>query len=162
MPVLFASPTLFLWFYYQLLTPLAHSYLNYAIFFGVYWTAAGFGYLISVIVPPSQAQLAGVLSVLSNMMFSGANPRFHQLKELLGGLLLYPTYLSFIRWAQEAFYVGEVRQYADIFDVEGGLSYYSYSLDDLPLCLGMLFLIGFVVRFLALLALIIFHRDKKQ
>lgn len=44
-----------------------------------------------------QAQLFGVLSVLVSMMFSGMNPRFVQLRIILGGVLMYPTYLSFIR-----------------------------------------------------------------
>ena len=88
----------------------------YLICFLVYWTAAGYGYLISIVVPPSMAQLFAVLSVLFNMMFSGALPRFEQLQKILGGVLYYPTFISYIRWSQEAFYLHEIREYDGLYD----------------------------------------------
>lgn len=100
----------------------------YLICWLVYWTASGYGYLISIVVPPHMAQLFAVLSVLFNMMFSGALPRFEQLQKILGGVLYYPTFISYIRWSQEAFYLHEIEQYRGIYNSKDdfilGLSHY--------------------------------------
>lgn len=92
----------------------------YLLFVLVYWTAAGYGYLISFLFPPSFSQLFAALSVLYNMMFSGILPRFKQLKKIVGGVLYYPTFTSYIRWSQEAFYLHEIEQYKDIYDGKSG------------------------------------------
>ncbi|XP_065186637.1 uncharacterized protein LOC135817389 [Sycon ciliatum] len=163
MPTIVIAPFMFLILYYQLVTPLADMAGYYLICWLVYWTAAGYGYLISIIVPPSMAQLFAVLSVLFNMMFSGALPRFEQLQKILGGVLMYPTYISYIRWSQEAFYLHEIAKYKDIYhNVEAGMEIYQYKFSHQSLDLGMIFVLGVIVRIIAYLALELMYRGKRK
>jgi hypothetical protein len=55
------------------------------------------------------------------MMFSGSTPRFEQLRRILGGVLMIPTYFSFVRWAQEAWYLVEIKYYTDIYWTQPGM-----------------------------------------
>merc|ERR1711974_266386 len=109
--------------YYQLAHPLAPFWQYYLLFVVVYGCASGIAYAISVLCPNSIAQLVGVLVVLVCMMFSGADPTLPQLrdKELLGGVLYIPTFTSYIRWAQEAYYKLEISKYKGIYDTQSGI-----------------------------------------
>jgi hypothetical protein len=129
----------------------------------VYWTAVGWGYLISVLFPASQSQIAGVLSVLFNMMFSGSNPTLPQFRNLLGGVLIVPTYVSYLRWANEAFYVAEVEHYTNLYEhVDTSLVVFGYEMNSVGRNLGIIYGMGCAVRLIAYLILEFKDRDKKQ
>jgi uncharacterized membrane protein len=68
--------------------------------FMVYFTGAGIGYLVSIVISQSNAQLVGVLVILVSMMFSGSNPTLEQMDAMgtIGSVLKLPTYVSFIRF----------------------------------------------------------------
>ena len=94
-------------------------------------------------------------------MFSGANPTLTQLKEptLLGGVLFLPTFASYIRWAQEAYYLTEIAQYRNIFlNVEAGMAIYDYSFSDSTTC--WLALAGAAVLFRALAFVALVKRER--
>ena len=68
-----------------------------------------------------------------------------------------PSYVSFLRWAQEAFYLLEIRQYQDDYYIEPEMDIYSYSLDDgvISCCINSVVGIMLAVRVLAFLALVL-------
>lgn len=149
--------------FYQLVSPLATFGEYYGLALLMYWTASGWGYLVSIAVPPAKAHLFGVLVVLVNMMFSGANPTFSQLRVILGGSLLWLTNISYIRWASEAWYLTEIQYYQATYDdIQTGMDIYEYRLSRLGTCLWTLFGIGVVVRILAFIALVALDRDKRK
>ena len=161
LPSILIAPVFYVLCFYQLVGPLAPLLSYYTLALCVYWCAAGLGYLVSVVAPPKQAQLAGVLAVLVSMMFSGTTPMLSVLKEILGGLLYWPTYISFVRWSTEWFVINELQHYTQIYDVQPGLALYSYSFDDFAPCIIGILLIGSVARILAFLALTLLNRDKR-
>ena len=76
---------------------------------------------------------------------------------------MIPTYASFIRWAQEAFYLNEIKHYVGIFDdVQSGMDLFEYKFSDESLCIWMTFLIGLIGRVLAYVALALKDRDKRK
>lgn len=157
LPTILLAPLMFLAMYYQLAHPLAPFWQYYFLFVLVYATASGLAYLISIVFMSSIAQLVGVLSVLVCMMFSGANPTLTQLKDpnLLGGLLYVPTYVSYIRWAQEAYYLTEIEQYRAIFlNVQAGMDVYGYKFSDDLTCWLALAASAVIFRALAFVALV--------
>ena len=46
---------------------------------GVYYVAASFAYIVSIVAPPGLAQLVGVVTIFSNSMFAGGAPVLKQL-----------------------------------------------------------------------------------
>lgn len=157
LPTIFLAPLLFCLMFTQLASPLASFWSYYALFVLVYATSAGMGYMISIILSDATANLVGVLAVLVAMMFSGAGggATLKQLADphLLGGVLIVPTYFSFVRWAQEAFYLLEIRQWAALYDVSQGMSVLSYDWDDERTCwlaLGAFLLAFRCIAFVAL------------
>jgi hypothetical protein len=109
---------------------------------------------VSIIVRPSISQLVGVLVVLGSMMFSGANPTLGQLEDnpLLGRFMFYPSYFSFIRYAQELYYLIEIKMYP--YGGDAMTTLYQYSLTDWGSCWMWLISISFVVRLIAYAALV--------
>lgn len=128
----------------------------YALFLSVYGISAGLAYLVSIAVPPSMAQLVGVLAILTSTMFSGANPTIQQLRNnhLIPNLLVYPSYFSFIRWSQELFYLIEM----EVIDQPGAHSsmtlLYGYKMSDFSECYLWSLVIGMFFRLLAYLVLV--------
>eukprot|EP00028_Trichosphaerium_sp_Am-I-7-wt_P002366 CAMPEP_0168520044 /NCGR_PEP_ID=MMETSP0405-20121227/7710_1 /TAXON_ID=498012 /ORGANISM="Trichosphaerium sp, Strain Am-I-7 wt" /LENGTH=273 /DNA_ID=CAMNT_0008540765 /DNA_START=309 /DNA_END=1128 /DNA_ORIENTATION=- len=114
LPLITIAPLIF-WYSFAALAPIEGSWTeHYALLMLVYFTASGIAYFVSLIVPKSLAQLCGVMTVLSLMTFSGANPTLKLLKEnkLLPNILFYPSYASYLRWAQEMHYLIEAKNIA--------------------------------------------------
>ena len=81
--------------------------------------------------------------------------------------------ISFIRWALEGYYLSEVNRYEDIYNVKPGIGSYDrdksnfvalfgYHSDHYSLDIAMVFVIGIVIRGLALVLLHWMHKDKKR
>ena len=111
--------------------------------------------------PPSLSQLAGVLTVLSFMMFSGAAPTLNQLKynELLPYILWAISWVSLFRYTQELYYLIGIMPYNPSPNT-ATLQYYGYTLNDSILCWLMIFGLGIIFRFFAYIALVI--RERKR
>ena len=124
-------------------------------------TCSGLAFFISLITTQALSQLAGVLTVLSFMMFSGASPTLSQLEfnELFPYVLYYCSYFSLFRWTQETYYLIGIIPYNPIPDT-GTLEYYSYDVDDFPYCWVAIVLLLIIFRFLAYIALVI--REKRR
>jgi hypothetical protein len=131
------------------------------LYFLIYWSCSGLAFFVSLVAPPALSQLAGVLTVLTFMMFSGAAPTLLQLKHnlLLPYALWAISWLSLFRYTQELYYLIGITPYNPSPET-ATLVYYGYNLDDEILCWMMIFGLGIVFRFLAYIALVI--REKRQ
>jgi hypothetical protein len=54
--------------------------MYYWVLVGVYYVAAGFAYLVCIVVPSSLSQLVGVVTIFANAMFAGGAPVLKQLQ----------------------------------------------------------------------------------
>ena len=70
---------------------------------------------------------------------------------LLGSVLYYPSYASFLRWIMELFYLIEIFAYSAAPDAMG--KFYYYFPGDFLTCICAVALIAHVIRVLPLLVL---------
>lgn len=68
--------------------------------------------------------------------------------------------VSFLRWAQEAFYITEIRSWQDVYQTEQGMSDLGYSMDNYQLDVFMVLAFGLFFRLCAFVTLIIKDRSK--
>lgn len=73
-------------------------------------------------------------------------------------------YMSYVRWGQEALYLAEIEEWSHIqgIDVKPSLELFDYHLSDYNFCMGMTILFGVLFRVLALIAMLVMHRDQKH
>ena len=144
--------------YYAFLLPPANIFGPlFGIFFLVYFATSGLAYCLSLLLPDGVQQLAGVLSVLSLMLFSGANPTLAALKNnvLIPEALYYISYISFFRYSQEIYYLVAVDYYQPS---QSTLDILGYTPSDLPMCWVALLLIGVIFRSIAYIVLVFQER----
>ncbi len=67
-------------------------------------------------------------------------------------VLQYPAHGSFLRWAQELYYLIEIKMYR--FGVQSMHAIYSYSLDDWVLCWLWMATLAILFRLIAYIALV--------
>jgi ABC-type multidrug transport system ATPase subunit len=159
LPIVLLAPGVFLWAYAGLAGLEGSWWQHYALLVLVYSCAASLAYIVSMLVRRELSQLFGVILLLVFMMFSGANPTLLQLRDntLLGSLLYYPTFFSFLRFAQEQFYLIEART---LHVGELTLStLYGFSYDDWTQCWSFLLMFAVCFRVLAFLALVMVETD---
>jgi ABC-type multidrug transport system ATPase subunit len=162
LPIVFAAPFAFLMSYGGL-AALAGSWTeHYLLLVCVYSISASIAYIVSMLVRRELSQLCGVILLLVFMMFSGANPTLLQLREnsLLGNLLYYPSFLSFLRFSQELFYLIEARAHHI-----GELTMdtlYGFSSKDEEMCWAFLLMFVVCFRVIGFLALVFEENAGKQ
>lgn len=167
LPQSMLGPFIFTLTYDILAAPRASFWKYYLVFFVVYQCAAAFGYLISVLVPGSAAQLAGVTTIFGFATFAGAQPT---LKEMLSRFvpLCYMPSISFMRYALEAIYSIEVETYRNIVALQGldldavVEDTLGFDITTFAQNLTILGTFGLVVRGLALVAMLLKDREKKR
>ncbi len=83
-----------------------------------------------------------------------ASPTLDQLEnnKIIPNVLQYPTHGSFLRWAQELYYLIEIKMYQ--YGVESMRAIYSYSPNDFVLCWLWMSTLGILFRLIAYIALV--------
>ena len=140
------------------------SFLDfYRVLFVTQFATTGLGYVVSILAPSGLAQLAGVVVVLVFTMFGGARPTLVEIQEMFPLLHVMP-YLSYIRWAQEAMYLTEMREWNEIqgVNIQPSLKLFDYHLDDYALCMAIVVYFGVAFRLFALLGMLLMHREQKH
>jgi len=152
LPGFILFPMLFLSFWYVLIAPLANFAAYYGLFLLNFWIWTSFGYLISVIVQRTHAELVGVMAIIISGLLGGVNPTIAFMSQQWYTLALVS--LSPVRWVTEALYLIEIRVYEITnVDIRSALRYYGYSDDDLWKCIVIAFCFGLIFRILAFLVL---------
>eukprot|EP00003_Mantamonas_plastica_P030396 TRINITY_DN752_c2_g1_i1.p1 TRINITY_DN752_c2_g1~~TRINITY_DN752_c2_g1_i1.p1 ORF type:complete len:202 (+),score=48.80 TRINITY_DN752_c2_g1_i1:2-607(+) len=153
-------PLVFLSSYYTLVSPRGYLSDYYLVFLLLQFTAEAFGYLISIVVAPNRSQLAGVVIILVNQMFSGARPTLPELKNMFFPMPYIP-YVSYIRWGQEAIYLNEMKRYM-YYNVQSGMDIFGYKWEQYPICMILVPAIGIIIRILAYIALELKDKSKRK
>ena len=112
------GPFLFTAVYVMLAAPRASFWRYYGVYATVYWCASGVAYLVSVMAPAGVQQLIGVTIIFGMAMFAGGQPTLAAMR-LKAIPLRYLPMFSFMRYALEALYVGEVILYDTIVTLQG-------------------------------------------
>ena len=158
LPTCFLASLFFTLVYYAFLLPPANIFGDlFGIFFLVYFATSGLAYCLSLLLPSGVQQLAGVLTVLSLMLFSGANPTLAQLKDnvLIPDALFYISYVSFFRYSQELYYLIAVDFYHP---TQSTLDILGYNTDYIGYCWVGLVVIGVLFRAIAYIVLVFQER----
>jgi len=152
----------FLSVFYTLTTPRATVAVYYTVLLLVQFCFVGIGYLFSILLPFDSAQLAGVVITLVCAMLGGATPppTLGQLKQSL--LTLVISSASPYRWSVEALYIKELKEYASVYDISTSYEFWGYEINNYHKDLLALFGIGMGARLLALIFLMVLHRDKMR
>lgn len=155
------SPLLYLAPFLTFVSARASFLSYYRVLVVLQFATTGLGYLVSIVVPGGLAQLAGVVVVLVFSMFGGSRPTLVQIKSMFVLLQAMP-YASYIRWAQEALYLEEIREWGQVVNIQPSLNLFDYHLDDYQLCMVLTLVFGVIFRVLALVAMTTLHRDQKH
>jgi ABC-type branched-subunit amino acid transport system ATPase component len=167
LPQMAVGPLLFGLSFFALTTPRAPFGAYYGTFLALYWVASAYGYLVSALVPPALAQLAGVVAVFTTAMFSGGVPTLKAMREK-GFPLAWLPWVAFTRYGTEALYVVEAREYAPAVALNGlemknlAMDNYGWDLDAFGADIVALVIMGALLRAVALAALVVMNRDKKR
>ena len=167
LPQMLIGPLVFGLSFFALTTPRAPFILYYIVFLGLYFASSAYGYIVSSLVPPNLAQLAGVVAIFTTAMVSGAVPSLKDMKTKMFPLYWLPD-IAFERYGVEALYVAEVDTYRHIITLQGldldnlVTENYAYDMTSFSRDLGIIFAFGVGLRLAALWLLLIVNADKKK
>lgn len=124
---------------------------HYAISLGAVWAASGLGYLIVFATASAErAQFVAAGTIIVITIFSGGTTPLPQLRAAVTDYLYPLTELSFLRFALEAEYVGEIRHYSGVYNITGALVLHGYSIDRYATCQRVVWAHGAAYRAAAL------------
>jgi ABC-type multidrug transport system ATPase subunit len=161
MPSSFLLPLLYAGVFYNFTVPRMNFGLLYMIFLATWWAATGLALVVSILVPPTLATISTVVVVFGMSMFSGVRPTLLELKKMWPPFSLI-SYVSFFRWLTEAYYISEIYQWRNLYDISTGLKAFNYALDHFPLCIGLVLGMGLAFRIIALILLQVMHLDQRR
>ncbi|XP_065051308.1 uncharacterized protein LOC135680985 [Rhopilema esculentum] len=163
LPQIALMPIIYLSLQYTFTAPRGYLNDHYLVSLAAWFGVSGFGYLISCVFNPRNAQMATVLFILVSSLLSGSSPTLCKMNDLK---VIGPAFysLSYARWYVEALFEAEVKHYAAVH--QNDIDYFAfnrdYALDKYWVCVGVLFGYGFVTRIIAFLCLIFMNRGKQQ
>ncbi|KAL9658627.1 hypothetical protein ABK040_006163 [Willaertia magna] len=157
-PNIVIAPIVFLSIFFTLYSPRGSIYDYYYILLLMHFTAYGIGYFISIVTKHELSQIAGVVLILIFQLIAGAKPTLPQMKEMFFPMP-YISYLSYIRYGQEALYLNEIIWYSQVYDINSGLKLFGYNLNDYLWCVLVVPVIGILFRIFAYFSLFTLHDD---
>ena len=83
------------------------------------------------------------------------------LSDMFFPLNIAPNF-SFLRWAQEAFYISEVQSWGDVYDIQPGVDDLGYDLDAKVRDMVMVLAFGVLFRIIAFVIMVLKDRDKRR
>jgi len=129
------------------------------------FVSQGLGHLISIVLTPDKAQLAGVVVSLVFAMVAGFSPTIPEL-DVMGtaGTITYTG--SYLHYVLEALFIAETQNYPDVFDpqlklLRKDLGYRDEVETSYMFCLLTLILFGLLFHAMTFLALLLLNRSKQ-
>jgi hypothetical protein len=165
-PQAVTGPLVFCLVFHTISNPRQSFGTLYTVLLSLYWASMGMGYLVSIVVEPSSSQLVGVVGVFANAQFAGGSPTIKALRNLFIPLCYVP-YISYLRYALEAFYVGEAKEWRTVdslmhLDIDKFVAEtYGLNMGARMTDIGMVLAFGVAFRAAACVALLLKDRAKK-
>jgi len=168
LPTVFLGSLVFTFTYYVLGEQQAPFSTYYATFLVTYYVSAAWAYLVAIALPRSNAVVVGASIVFANLLLGGSVITLVDFNSRTPPLNVAPA-ASYIRYALEALYVGEVQLYVAPFAVCCGSmatyvsNAYGYRLGWAGYGRNLVILLGYglALRVLALAVLLLKDRRKK-
>ena len=161
LPSCLILPLIYAATYYNFTVPRMGFGLLYLIFLLCWFCASGFALVISVIVPPSLATISTVVVIFGMSLFSSVAVRLPDLEKMWPPFSIIP-YFSFFRWLVEGFYVSEIKQWSNIYDIQSGLDAMGYKLLFHLIDFLVPVLLGLLTHIIALVCLHLMHRNQRK
>jgi ABC-type multidrug transport system ATPase subunit len=167
-PTSLAAVTAFTTIYHALSEPAA-SFLSYYVpFLGTYLAAAGFSYLVAILLPRSNVVVTACVVIFVNVILGGTFITLNEFKSKPVPMNLAPS-VSYIRYALEALFAAELNCFVGssaVLSVDLALyadSIYGFQLGQVAISrdTGILFGIAGALHLLGLLGLVLAERGKK-
>jgi hypothetical protein len=156
-------PLVFMAIYQWMTVPVVEFWKIYIVALGICDVSMNIAHLLSILLSDNRALIVTVVTICICNILSGMNPTLHQLKGNLGSVVgtALPA-LSYSRWSMEAFYLSVVSNYRHIYNLDFSLMLWDYSFSEFSRALVMPFVIGMVLRLVALIAIIIIGKSRNQ
>ncbi|KAF2639904.1 hypothetical protein P280DRAFT_518339 [Massarina eburnea CBS 473.64] len=145
-------------FYALLATPImpfGQLYLAHLLYF---YCIYGLACAVSMVVSRQDGPLLAIIGSLIIGIFGGYGPSLSTVKtwHLEWAWRMCPG-----TWFSEAYFHAHTTPFAYLWDIEAAAKWTGYTLNQLSLDMGMLFIIGTVYRVLAYIGLVFLNRDKQ-
>jgi ABC-type multidrug transport system ATPase subunit len=131
----------------------AGVYYNWlAIYISISFVASGVGYCISLVTTTANASMLVTIIMLAFAVFNGIDPPISAINRL--PVVNWVWYLSFASYVSNAVYITFTSFIAATRDIKAAAaSEFGFSVDDFNRCIGAMFGLGFLWRFVALFIL---------
>ncbi|CAM6061208.1 unnamed protein product [Sphagnum tenellum] len=149
------KPVIYLSMFFYFSNPRSSFVENFEITVVFVYCATGIAYILGILFQPAPAQLWSVfLPILATLIVASKRT----------GFLLRLTYLSYARYANEAFVIANARRYIGVWVITrcAILGQLQYKLSDFLRCLLILVLYGMGARIIALLCLFLSNRNRQK
>jgi hypothetical protein len=167
LPTALAASAAFTFLFHALSAPAGGFGLFYAPFLGTYLTCMGLGFLVSLLFPRGNTVVIGCTVVFVALIFGGTVITLADFESRFVPLN-YAPYISYVRYALEALYVGELANFAGAASLFGidlaayaktafGWRYGTYAEN-----VGILFAYAALAHLAALAAIVFVDRDKRR
>ncbi|KAH9542765.1 hypothetical protein CY35_13G024500 [Sphagnum magellanicum] len=149
------KPLIYLSMFYFFSNPRSTFISNFIVTMVLVYCVTGIAYICAILLQPAPAQLWSVfLPILATLIVAAKRTGFlHSL-----------TYLSYARYANEAYVIANAQRYKGVWLITrcAVLNSQGYRLGDWTLCLVILALYGAVARIVALLCLFFSDRSRQK
>lgn len=150
------KPVVFLSMFYFFNNPRSTFVENYIVTLALVYCVTGIAYIFAVTLESGPAQLWSVfLPIIFTLVAT---------KRDLSDMVKIVQYGAYARWALEAYVIANARRYPGVWLITRCAILYGagYNLNHWALCLSVLFCMGFIARFIALLCLMLCNRSRQQ
>lgn len=144
---------------YFLGTPLIAFSRLYTIIVLTFYSVYAMAAIISMLVRRENAALMSVVCCMIYACFCGFGP---SLNDASGWGVAFVWELSYGKWGTEALVSDEVFAYNGIYDMNSAAAFFGYTLNRYAFDIGMMVLIGSLLRVVALVLMILTHRDRQR
>ncbi|KAJ7289930.1 hypothetical protein O6H91_03G005400 [Diphasiastrum complanatum] len=150
------KPLVYLSMFYFFNDPRSTLASNFEVTWALVYCVTGVAYIFAIVLQPSTAQLCSVFFPIVLTLIAT--------KKGTAGFLKILVDASYARWALEAYVVANAERYDGVWLITrcGLLLQSGYRLDRFNFCVGVLVVYGGAARLVAMLCLILCHRQRQK
>jgi len=151
-PSLVIQPIFYLVVMYYMTTLIAPLWMIYLTLLGIQFASMGLGYVAATFAKPNQSFVLGVVLIFVSIILSGQKPTLKEWENEIGIAGKIIPSISYARWGMECFYLAQVELYKNIYTILPSIDLLGYAEGQFWLGIFIMFVLGFVFRILAYLA----------
>jgi hypothetical protein len=150
------APLMFMSVFQWMTSPDIPFWKLYVVGLGIFDTCIQLAHVISILFEDNRAFIVTVGGICIANILSGFNPTLGELKNLFGNFMgLAIVAFSYSRWTIEAFYLSVLSTFDEIFEISFSLKAWSYALSEANVAFAMPFVLGFLLRIIVVISILI-------